>query len=374
MEQRASAMENLVNAAFWAGKRVFLTGHTGFKGAWLAFWLAEMGAEVHGYALAPEYPGSLFGQLALPNRLASSTLADIRHTDALQAAMQAANPEVLFHLAAQALVPTGYRQPVDTFSVNVTGTAQVLECARSCKNLAAIAVITSDKCYENHEWLWGYRETDPLGGHDPYSASKGAAELVVASYRRSFLAAQGVAVATARAGNVIGGGDNTPSRLVPDALAAFEQGVPLQLRNPHAIRPWQHVLDPLNGYLQLAEQLHQSGQTCAEAWNFGPAADDALPVRHMVGILASQWPHPVQWAADALHSHPHEAQYLRLDCSKARQRLGWRPVWDAHTAIQKTVQWHLNTRHSQNPAATEVCRQQLTDFQQDARHLTSQHA
>lgn len=357
-------MENLVNPAFWAGKRVFLTGHTGFKGAWLAFWLNELGAEVHGYALAPERSGSLFDLLALSKRLARSTLADIRDSEALKVAIQAADPDVLFHLAAQALVPAGYHQPVETFSVNVTGTAQVLECARFCQKLSAVAVITSDKCYENNEWLWGYRETDPMGGHDPYSASKGAAELVVASYRRSFLAEQGVAVATARAGNVIGGGDNTPSRLVPDALAAFDQGVPLQLRNPCAIRPWQHVLDPLSGYLQLAERLHQDGQTWAEAWNLGPAADDALSVRNMVEILASHWPHPVQWSADAPLIHPYEAQQLRLDCSKARQRLGWRPVWDARTAVQRTVQWHLAVRATQT--ATEICRQQIAEFQHSA--------
>lgn len=358
-------MENLVSPPFWAGKRVFLTGHTGFKGAWLALWLTELGAEVHGYALEPEHPDSLFDRLALPKRLARSTMADIRDGDALQVALRAADPDVMFHLAAQALVPAGYLRPVETFSVNVTGTAQVLESARLCKKLAAIAVITSDKCYENNEWPWGYRETDHMGGHDPYSASKGAAELVVASYRRSFLAERGVAVATARAGNVIGGGDNTPSRLVPDALAAFDQGARLHLRNPGAVRPWQHVLDPLNGYLQLAEQLHQGGQTWAEAWNLGPAADDALTVREMVDILASEWPHPVQWSADADRPHPHEAQNLRLDCSKARQRLGWRPVWDARKAAQRTVQWHLAVRTAQ--AAREACSQQIAEFQQHAR-------
>lgn len=360
-------MENLVDAAFWAGKRVFLTGHTGFKGAWLAFWLHEMGAEVHGYALAPDRPGSLFDRLNLADRLNRSTLADIRDGASLNAAMQAADPEVLFHLAAQALVPAGYQQPVETFSVNVVGTAQVLESARLCKKLASIAVITSDKCYENNEWPWGYRETDPMGGHDPYSASKGAAELVVASYRRSFLAAQGVAVATARAGNVIGGGDNTPSRLVPDALHAFAHNQPLRLRNPLAIRPWQHVLDPLHGYLQLAERLHREGQPWAQAWNLGPSADDALPVERMVRILASQWPHPVQWTADIPSSHPHEAHHLRLDCSKARQQLGWRAIWNAETAIQKTVQWHLATHSPHHQSATDMCRQQLTEFLQDAQ-------
>ena len=360
-------MENLVTPAFWAGKRVFLTGHTGFKGAWLALWLTGMGAQVHGYALPPEHPGSLFDRLALGQRIACSTLADIRDRAALHAAMQAANPEVVFHLAAQALVPAGYQQPVDTFAVNVMGTAQVLECARACGELAAVIAVTSDKCYENHEWPWGYRETDPMGGHDPYSASKGAAELVAASYRRSFLAPQGIAVATARAGNVIGGGDNAPSRLLPDAFAAFAGNTPLHLRNPTATRPWQHVLDPLHGYLQLAERLCQQGLAWAEAWNFGPQADDALSVETVIHLLAQHWPHPVQWSADPPGSHAHEAQQLRLDCSKARQRLGWRPVWNGRAALQKAVQWHLATHAPSAAPALEVCRAQLAEFLQDAR-------
>lgn len=359
-------MENMVNPAFWSGKRVFLTGHTGFKGAWLAFWLSEMGADVHGYALAPEEPHNLFDLLSLRSRLACSTLADIRDGTQLHAAMQAANPDVLFHLAAQALVPEGYRQPVETFSVNVLGTVQVLEGARFCGNLASAAFITSDKCYENNEWPWGYRETDPMGGHDPYSASKGAAELVVTSYRRSFLAQQGVAVATMRAGNVIGGGDRTPSRLIPDALAAFEAGTTLHLRNPNAVRPWQHVLDPLNGYLQLSERLFQDGNAWAEAWNLGPNSDDALPVHDMVSMIANHWPTPVQWSADQPNAHPHEAQHLRLDCSKIRQRMGWRPVWDARTAIEKTVEWHLAVCASQTHSATESCRRQIAEFQHNA--------
>jgi CDP-glucose 4,6-dehydratase len=362
-------MENMVNPTFWAGKRVFLTGHTGFKGAWLAFWLVEMGAHVHGYALPPQYPDNLFDLLGLPNRLASSTLADIRDGDRLHAAMQVANPDILFHLAAQALVPAGYRQPVETFSVNVVGTAQVLECARLCKQLVAAAIITSDKCYENNEWPWGYRESDPMGGHDPYSASKGAAELVVASYRRSFLTQQGVAVATMRAGNVIGGGDRTPSRLIPDALTAFQGGTTLHLRNPYAVRPWQHVLDPLHGYLQLSERLFQNGSTWAEAWNFGPNADDAVPVQDVVNMIASHWPTSVRWSANEPNAHPHEAQRLRLDCSKTRQRLGWRPVWDGRTAIQKTVAWHLADRHERNLSACEITRQQLSEFLLDTRQM-----
>lgn len=366
-------MENLVNPGFWTGKRVFLTGHTGFKGAWLALWLTQMGADVFGYALPPTQPDTLFELLGLNTYLSRSTLADIRDGARLQDAMQDANPDVVLHLAAQALVPAGYAQPIETFSVNVMGTAHVLECARFCKNLTAIAVVTSDKCYENHEWPWGYRETDRLGGFDPYSASKGAAELVTSSYRQSFLTQRGIAVATARAGNVIGGGDRTPTRLVPDALAAFEKGDPLRLRNPGAVRPWQHVLDPLHGYLQLCEKLHQEGGRWAEAWNFGPSSEEALTVQNMVRILAEHWPHPVQWCADT-STHVHETHSLGLDCSKARQQLGWRPVWTARTATQKTVQWHLTVHTHQHHAATDVCRQQLAEFLEDARQHPSHHA
>lgn len=362
MEQWASTMENMVNPAFWQGKRVFLTGHTGFKGAWLAFWLAEMGADVHGYALAPEHSGNLYDLLGLRDSMACSTLGDIRDGDRLQVAMQAANPDILFHLAAQALVPAGYRQPVETFSVNVVGTAQVLECARFCKNLAAAAIITSDKCYENNEWPWGYRETDAMGGHDPYSASKGAAELVVASYRRSFLATRGIAVATARAGNVIGGGDNTPSRLIPDALAAFESGTILHLRNPDAVRPWQHVLDPLNGYLQLAQKLHQEGQKWAEAWNFGPDARESLSVKKTVDLLSKCWPYPTECTHAPLPSQSHEAQTLRLDCSKAREKLGWKPAWNIQTALEQTTQWHISVVSQKKLHALDACKIQLSNF------------
>lgn len=360
-------MENLVNPSFWQGKRVFLTGHTGFKGAWLALWLTKMGAHVYGYALAPEYPASLFDQLALDQRIAHSEFGDIRDHVSLHAAIQAAQPEIIFHLAAQALVPAGYQQPMDTFDVNVMGTVKVLECARLFEKLAAIIVVTSDKCYENNEWPWGYREADPMGGHDPYSASKGAAELVVASYRRSFLAAQGVAVASARAGNVIGGGDNSPSRLIPDAFAAFASNTPLQLRNPRAIRPWQHVLDALHGYLQLAERLCLQGQAWAEAWNFGPQAEDALTVESAIHLLAQHWPHPVQWSVDPPGAHAHEAQQLRLDCGKARQRLGWRSVWDSKTALQKALQWHLSAVAPSAVPALDMCHQQLAEFLEDAR-------
>jgi|GEM_PF-93946 len=351
-----------VSPAFWCGKRVFLTGHTGFKGAWLALWLADMGAHVHGYALAPRHAASLYERLAAHWQLEAQTLADIRDAKQLHAAMQAANPDIVLHLAAQALVPEGYRLPVETFASNVLGTAQVLDCARACPALKAIVVVTSDKCYEPHSNPWGHRENDALGGHDPYSASKAAAELVTDSFRRSFLSNQGIAVATARAGNVIGGGDNTPSRLVPDALLALCQQRPLLLRNPQAIRPWQHVLDSLHGYLQLAQKLYLHGMPWASAWNFAPAPEEALSAAAVVDLLARHWPHPVQWQPQCSPQPTlHENVQLRLDSSKARQHLGWQPVWNIHTALQKTVQWQ------QIPHALEACRQQINEFLLDAR-------
>jgi len=357
---------NMVSPSFWCGKRVFLTGHTGFKGAWLALWLSGMGAEVHGYALAPRHEASLYERLMPHWPLAAQTLADIRDGTRLHAAMQTAQPDIVLHLAAQALVPEGYRLPVDTFASNVIGTAQVLDCARACNSLKAILVVTSDKCYAPHDGPWGHRESDPLGGRDPYSASKAAAEWVTESFRHSFLADQGIAVATVRAGNVIGGGDNTPSRLVPDALAAFQQQRPLHLRQPQAIRPWQHVLDPLHGYLQLAQKLYLEGESWAGAWNFGPAPEDALSVAAVVALLARHWPYPLyglpQPAERAAQTPTlHETAQLRLDASKARQLLGWQPVWRIHTALQKTVQWQ------QQPHALQACQQQLGEFLSDAR-------
>ena len=331
-------MENVVNAAFWRGRRVFLTGHTGFKGSWLSLWLQALGAEVHGYALAPVTEPALFHVAGVAAGM-QSTLGDVRDYPALLGALHAARPEIVLHLAAQPLVPLSYAAPVDTFAINALGTAHLLEACRAVPGIRAVVVISSDKCYENREWPWGYRETDPLGGHDPYSASKGCTELIVASYRRSFLDAAGIALASARAGNVIGGGDWTPSRLVPDVLAAFSAGQPVNLRNPHAIRPWQHVLEPLSGYLRLAEQLVARGAACAEGWNFGPADDDARSVAWIVERLAAGWgPDARRTAADT--PAVHEAHTLRLDCGKARALLGWRPRWTAAEAVRRSLAWH----------------------------------
>lgn len=332
-------MEKMVNPGFWAGKRVFVTGHTGFKGSWLCLWLSALGAHVSGYALAPGTSPSLFEAADVARGLQQHTQGDIRDLAALRAALARAQPEIVLHLAAQALVPRSYEEPLETWSTNVMGTAHVLEAVRQHAGVRAVLVISSDKCYENREWVWGYRESDPMGGHDPYSASKGATELVVASYRRAFLAEQGIALGSARAGNVIGGGDWTPTRLVPDVLAAFAAGRPVTLRQPGAIRPWQHVLEPLRGYLVLAQKLYEEGAPWAEGWNFGPRPDDAKSVAWVVGELARAWGPQASWASEA-SPQPHEAHTLKLDCSQAHARLGWQPRWSATTALQQTLSWY----------------------------------
>lgn len=335
-------MEKLVTPAFWRGRRVFVTGHTGFKGGWLSLWLQHLGAEVFGYALPPSTVPSLFDEAGVADGM-HSVLGDIRDPARLAEALASARPEVVLHLAAQPLVPLSYAEPAATFATNVMGTVNLLEAVRDTPGVRAVVVVSSDKCYENHEWVWGYRETDALGGHDPYSASKGCTELVAASYRHAFLAGQGVALATARAGNVIGGGDWTTTRLVPDVLAAFAAGEPVLLRNPGAIRPWQHVLEPLAGYLALAQRLATEIDTpsasWADAWNFGPDARDARSVAWVVERLARGWGPDARWSAST-DAHPHEAHTLKLDCSKAHSRLGWHPRWDAETAIARTLAWH----------------------------------
>ncbi|RQO43145.1 CDP-glucose 4,6-dehydratase [Variovorax sp. KBW07] len=329
--------------SFWRGKRVFLTGHTGFKGSWLALWLEKNGAIVRGYALAPSTEPSLHA-LAAGRSAADSVIGDVRDLAVLRAAMHDFAPEVVFHLAAQPLVRRSYVDPVETYSTNVMGTVHLLEAARACGSVRAVLVVTSDKCYENREWQWGYRENEPMGGYDPYSNSKGCSELVVASYRSSFFnedrhAEHGVALATARAGNVIGGGDWSEDRLVPDLLRAFAEGRTADIRNPHAIRPWQHVLEPLRGYMMLAERLFTDGPAWAEPWNFGPADSDARPVSWIADQLVGLWGGEAQWRNGAQANQPHEASWLKLDCSKARQTLGWVPRWDLRTSLGAIVDW-----------------------------------
>lgn len=331
-----------MNPDFWRGKRVFLTGHTGFKGSWLALWLQELGADVTGFALAPPDKVNLF-TLAQVERGMRSQVADVRDLAAVHSAIEQAQPEIVFHMAAQALVRASYADPVTTYGTNVMGTVHVLEAVRRTPSVRAVVNITTDKCYENREWVWSYRESDALGGYDPYSNSKGAAELVSAAYRNSFFnpsqqSSHRVALATARAGNVIGGGDWATDRLVPDLLAALQSGTPARIRNPHAIRPWQHVLEPLRGYLRLAERLHSQGSEFAEAWNFGPQDEDAKPVAWIADTLAQLWGSGASWTADA-GEHPHEAHYLKLDTSKARARLPWAPVLRLPDALRLTVDW-----------------------------------
>lgn len=327
-----------MNRAFWRGKRVFLTGHTGFKGGWLALWLADMGAEVHGYALTPPTAPNFFTVASLEKRLAGSTIADIRDAVVLERAVKTARPDVVLHLAAQPLVRHSYAEPVETYAVNVMGTVNLLEAVRRTPGVKAVVNITTDKCYENREWVWPYRENEALGGYDPYSSSKACSELVTAAWRRSFLDPAGIHIASARAGNVIGGGDWAADRLVPDFLRALDAGRPLVVRSPQATRPWQHVLEPLSGYLMLAERLCADGGDFAEAWNFGPDEADARPVQWIVETLCASVP-GAAWRHDAA-PQPHEAHTLRLDSSKAGARLGCRPRWNLQQALDATLAWH----------------------------------
>lgn len=328
--------------AFWRHRRVFLTGHTGFKGSWLSLWLQRLGADVVGYALAPPTTPSLFVEGRVADGM-TSLEGDIRDRERLTQAMVRAEPEIVIHMAAQPLVRQSYQLPVETFDTNVMGTVHVFEAVRVTPSVRAVVNVTTDKCYENQEWHWAYREHEPLGGRDPYSSSKACSELVSAAYRASFFGTQGtesaVAVATARAGNVIGGGDWARDRLIPDIVTAFEQGTPLRIRYPSAVRPWQHVLGPLHGYLSLAERLVERGDAFAEAWNFGPADDDCRPVQWIVDRLARQWGHGAIWEVDDA-PHPHEAGALKLDSSKTRERLGWQPRWNLPTALSAIVEWH----------------------------------
>lgn len=347
------------NPDFWHGKRVFLTGHTGFKGSWLSLWLQSLGAQVHGLAIEPPTTPNLFTVAQVKVGMACHTIGDIRDLNIVQKAMQAAQPDIVIHMAAQPLVRLSYAEPVETYAINVMGTVHVLEAARNTPNVKAIVVVTTDKCYENKEWAWGYRENEPMGGHDPYSNSKGCAELVTSTYRNSFLQSIGIAVASARAGNVIGGGDWAADRLVPDILRSFEQNQPVTIRYPHATRPWQHVLEPLSGYLTLAEHLYSAGQAYAEGWNFGPKDDDARPVQWIVEHMVNSWGKGASWQQDG-GIHPHEANYLKLDISKAKSRLGWQPRWPLATALELITTWHQ--AYLANDNMKKLCLAQIQQY------------
>lgn len=348
-------MRARLDPSFWQGKKVFLTGHTGFKGSWLSLWLHSMGADVKGYALPPPTQPSLFEEAKVTQKIASE-IGDIRDFEKLKASMAGFDPDLLLHMAAQPLVRLSYREPLETYDTNVMGTAKVLEAARSCPNLKAIVNVTTDKCYENKEWVWGYREDEAMGGYDPYSSSKGCAELVSSAYRRSFLKDQGIGLATARAGNVIGGGDWSDDRLIPDILRAFEKEQGVIVRNLKSTRPWQHVLEPLSGYLVLAQQLYNDPAAYAEAWNFGPKDEDAKTVEWILDKMVAKWQGNASWRLDD-QPQPHEASFLKLDISKAKSKLHWQPIWPLEHTLERIVRWHqawLNKQDSQGLCLSEI--------------------
>jgi CDP-glucose 4,6-dehydratase len=348
---------------FWKGKSVLVTGHTGFKGSWLSLWLHSLGVNLSGYALKSNTEPSLFELSHLKHSM-NSIIGDVRDKDALQQTIEQVRPEIIFHLAAQPLVRQSYDDPVGTYMTNVMGTINLLEAIRSCPSVRVVVNITTDKVYENKEWIWGYREDEKLGGKDPYSASKACAELVTSSYRDSYFPASsydrhGVAIATVRAGNIIGGGDWSQDRLVPDCLRAFEQDRSITIRNPNSIRPWQHVLAPVHGYLLLAERLYLEGPALQGAWNFGPHDQDAQPVYSIIEQLRQLWgsQHPALVEADL--SKP-EAQLLKLDSTKARTLLGWHPPWDLGTSLGKIIEWHQSYLAGQD--IRQLCLRQIEDY------------
>jgi CDP-glucose 4,6-dehydratase len=353
----------VIDASFWAGKTVFLTGHTGFKGGWLSLWLQELGAKVVGYALPPPTNPSLFEVARVADGM-TSIEGDIRDLARLAAVMVEHQPAIVIHMAAQPLVRYSYQNPVETYSTNVMGTVNLLEAVRQAGSVKVVVNITSDKCYDNREWIWGYRENEPMGGYDPYSSSKGCAELVASAYRASYFNPKefnhhGVALASVRAGNVIGGGDWAEDRLIPDIIRAITQGKPVHIRSPHAIRPWQHVLEPLAGYLQLAQKLWEDGPAYGEGWNFGPNDEDAKPVLWIVEHLTKTWGDGATWILDG-RDHPHEAHYLKLDCSKAKTRLEWQPRWNLESTLSAIVDWHNAYRVGK--AMREVTLQQIATY------------
>ncbi len=331
-----------MNTDFWQRKKVLITGHTGFKGGWLSLWLQTLGAEVIGYSLSAPTQPCLFDLARVGDRM-TSIVGDICDLSHLVQIMKTHQPEIVIHMAAQALVRESYKSPVETYAVNVMGTVNVLEAVRQSESVKALVNVTSDKCYDNQEWVWGYRESEAIGGYDPYSSSKGCAELVTAAYRNSFFAdsdynKHGVGIATARAGNVIGGGDWASDRLIPDILKAWQSGEKVVIRYPQAMRPWQHVLEPLSGYLTLAEHLYRDGASYGGAWNFGPNESDAQTVGWIVEQMANLWGNEVCWTRENL-VQPHEAHYLKLDCSKARSQLKWQPKLDIKTALAWVIDW-----------------------------------
>jgi CDP-glucose 4,6-dehydratase len=344
-----------MNDNFWKGKKVLITGHTGFKGSWLSLWLHYKGAKVSGYSLTPPTSPSMFELCNVEKLIEHSIEGDISDLPLLQQTLQNIQPEIIIHMAAQPLVRESYRSPIETYQTNVMGTVYLLEAVRSCKSVRAVLNVTTDKCYQNNEWVWGYRENEPLGGFDPYSSSKACSELVTAAYRNSFFhedqfKSHGVAIASARAGNVIGGGDWAIDRLVPDIVNSLLSNEKIIIRNPMAIRPWQHVLEPLSGYMLLSQLLYEDGPKFAEAWNFGPNDEDAKPVQWIVDQLCDKWGLGAKGYDIDRTDQPHEAKYLKLDCSKARREINWSPKWRLEEALDKVVEWTKGYQQKDNLA------------------------
>jgi CDP-glucose 4,6-dehydratase len=348
------------NATFWDGRRVLLTGHTGFKGAWLSIWLNSLGAEVYGFSDGIPTQKSLFQDAGL-SQILNDERGDIRDYHSVQAVVRLANPDMIIHMAAQPLVLLSYKQPIMTYATNVMGTAHVLEAARSHQNGIPVLVVTTDKCYENREWLWGYRETEAMGGHDPYSSSKGCAELVTSAYGRSYTNKNsGFRAVTARAGNVIGGADWAADRLIPDLVRGFLSGSSVGIRKPESIRPWQHVLEPLSGYLTLSERLLKNGEVATQGWNFGPASNAEVPVRDVADRVCKLLSEPASWYFSGDPSDQHEAQTLRLDSTKSRTLLGWRPRWTLDEALQATVEVYQSTLKGEE--LRDLIKAQIKDY------------
>lgn len=354
-----------MDSHFWKNQTVLVTGHTGFKGSWLSLWLQSLGANVVGYSLNPPTEPSLFERAKVEEGM-TSIIGDIRNLSKLREVVKQVEPGIVFHLAAQALVRYSYKSPVETYETNVMGTLNLLESIRSIDSVRAVVLVTSDKCYENREWPWAYRETDTLGGHDPYSSSKGCTEILAASYRNSFFPINQfeihkTAISTVRSGNVIGGGDWALDRLVPDAMRALTNDNPIQVRNPTSVRPWQHVLEPLSGYLMLAEKLFSDGPTYAQAWNFGPREEDAKSVKYLIDRLVQLWGHGSSFVKGGA-SHLHETNCLTLECSKAHSELNWWPQWDIDFTLQKVAFWYKANHEGQQMRA--ICLDQIYEYEQ----------
>ncbi len=353
-----------INKTFWKNKTVFVTGHTGFKGSWLSIWLNQLGAAVHGYALKPPTKPNMFETTAV-GKILKSNISDIYDYKKLSAAIKKAKPDIIFHLAAQPLVRQSYKDPLETYQTNILGTANLLEAARHIKSVRAVVIITSDKCYENKESNYAYRETDPMGGYDPYSSSKACAEIITATYKNSFFKDSDTAIASARAGNVIGGGDWATDRLIPDCIRAWIKNKTVEIRYPQAIRPWQHVLEPLAGYLVLAEKLYKHGNKFAGAWNFGPDNKNIKNVEFLVRGIAKLWDKNAKWKKTVL-KHPHEAILLKLNCSKAKAGLLWRPCWNIEKTLEKTIQWY-KTYYDCPRNITAATIEQINQYMKDSK-------